>query len=73
MVSGCSRGGLGTARLIKHCNGLHRDVVESPALQMSKESLDTALSATVMLLHLHHRLDSMISGVFSNLTDPVEI
>lgn len=39
-----NRGGLGTTRLIEHCNGLLRDLVESPSLQVFKESLDVALS-----------------------------
>lgn len=48
-VSGCTRGGLGTERLIRHCNGLPRDMVESPPLEVFKESLNVALSAMVVL------------------------
>lgn len=51
--------------VIGRWNGLHREVVESPSWQMFKEQLDVALSAVV----LDHSLDSMISEVFSNLTD----
>lgn len=50
--------------MIGRWNGLHRELVESPSSQMFKE-LDVALSAVV----LGHSLDSMISEVFSNLTD----
>lgn len=56
--------------IISHWNRLPKEVVEPPSLEVLKERLNTALSAMDRAI-FSHRLDTMISEVFSNLWDSV--
>ena len=38
-----------TMRVVKHWNGLHREVVEAPSLEIFKARLDRALSTLISL------------------------
>ncbi|KAF4800472.1 hypothetical protein TURU_044488 [Turdus rufiventris] len=61
-------------KMTRHWNGLPREVVESPSLEVFRKTLDMTLGAMVLLTHMvvfGHRLDSMISEVFSSLIDSV--
>lgn len=58
--------------MIRRWNGLHREVAESLSSPMFKEELDVALSAVVWLTvwcWVAVWSSSMISEIFSNLTD----